>query len=105
MFITIGNTKIYSASFGSTALPVIMGIGGWIGSWELWAEPFSILSQNWHTISYDHRGAGASIAPIETITFDWLVDDVFAVRREIPFASPVKVRSDLADIRQPLFFA
>ena len=79
MFITIENTKIYTTSFGSTTLPAIIGIGGWIGSWELWAEPFSILSQNWHTVAYDHRGAGATITPIESITFDPLVDDVFAV--------------------------
>jgi pimeloyl-ACP methyl ester carboxylesterase len=56
-----------------------MGIGGWIGCWELWAAPFSILSRNWHTIAYDHRGTGATIAPVESITFDRLVDDVFVV--------------------------
>ncbi len=79
MFITIGAAKIYTTAFGSTTSPVIVGIGGWIGSWELWAEPFSILSQSWRTIAYDHRGAGATIAPVESITFNRLVDDVFAV--------------------------
>lgn len=79
MFVTVGNAKIYATSFGSTTSPVIVGIGGWIGSWELWVEPFAILSQNWRTIAYDHRGAGATIAPVESITFDRLVDDVFAV--------------------------
>jgi pimeloyl-ACP methyl ester carboxylesterase len=79
MFISIGDAKIYSTSFGSKTSPTILGIGGWTGSWELWAEPFSILSQHWHTIAYDHRGAGATLAPIESITFERLVDDVFAV--------------------------
>ena len=79
MFVTVGNAKIYATSFGSTSSPVIVGIGGWIGSWELWAEPFAILSQNWRTIVYDHRGAGAFLAPVESITFDRLVDDVFAM--------------------------
>jgi len=79
MFIEVGEAKIYAATFGSTSSPVIVGIGGWIGSWELWAEPFSILSQRWHTIAYDHRGAGATTAPAESINFDRLVDDVFAV--------------------------
>jgi pimeloyl-ACP methyl ester carboxylesterase len=78
MFIPIG-AKIYASSYGSISDPAIMGIGGWIGSWELWAEPFSILSQNWRTITYDHRGAGATIAPVESITFERLVDDVFTV--------------------------
>lgn len=79
MFINVGDAKIYTTAFGSTTSPVIVGIGGWIGSWELWAEPFSILSQSWHTIAYDHRGAGATIAPVESIAFKRLVDDVFAV--------------------------
>ncbi|MBL8131716.1 MAG: alpha/beta hydrolase [Anaerolineae bacterium] len=79
MFIDVGDAKIYATSFGSTTSPVIVGIGGWIGSWELWADPFSILSQSWHTIAYDHRGAGATIAPVDSITFNTLVDDVFAL--------------------------
>jgi pimeloyl-ACP methyl ester carboxylesterase len=79
MFITVGDARIYAAAFGSAALPAIVGIGGWIGSGELWAEPFAILSQNWRVITYDHRGAGATVAPVESITFNRLVDDVFAV--------------------------
>lgn len=79
MFINVGDAKIYATSFGPSTSPVIVGIGGWIGSWELWVEPFSILSQSWHTIAFDHRGAGATVAPPESITFNNLVDDVFAV--------------------------
>ncbi len=79
MFISIGNAKIYAAAFGSSTSPAVVGIGGWIGGWELWSEPFAILSQSWRTIAYDHRGAGATLAPIESITFERLVDDVFAV--------------------------
>ncbi len=79
MFITVGDAKIYTAAFGSAASPVIVGIGGWIGSCELWAEPFAILSQNWRVVTYDHRGAGVTVAPVESITFNRLVDDVFAV--------------------------
>ncbi len=79
MFISIGDAKVFASSYGSKASPAILGIGGWIGSWELWSEPFSILSQDWRTITYDHRGAGATTAPLETITFEQLVDDVFTV--------------------------
>ena len=79
MFINVGDAKIYATAFGPTTSPVIVGIGGWIGSWELWAEPLSILSQGWYTIAFDHRGVGATIAPVESITFNRLVDDVFAV--------------------------
>lgn len=79
MFIPIGDAKIFATSFGPAGAPVIVGIGGWIGSWELWADPFSILSRSWRAIAYDHRGAGATLAPVESITFHRLVEDVFAV--------------------------
>ena len=79
MFIPVGDAKIFATTFGSPANPAILGIGGWIGSWELWAEPFSFLSGQWHTIAYDHRGSGATLAPVETISFDRLVEDVFVV--------------------------
>ena len=46
MFVSIDNARIFTISFGPTTFPAIVGIGGWIGSWELWAETFSTLSQN-----------------------------------------------------------
>jgi 3-oxoadipate enol-lactonase len=79
MFIDSGDAKLYATSFGSTGCPSIVGIGGWIGSSELWNEPFSILSESWRTIAYDHRGSGASLAPADSITFENLVNDLFAV--------------------------
>ena len=79
MFITRGDARIFATAFGPKSGPAIIGIGGWIGSWELWLDPFSILSESWRTIAYDHRGSGATVAPIESITFDTLVDDLFAV--------------------------
>ena len=79
MFIKVDAARLYSTSFGRPESPVLLAIGGWIGSWELWAEPFSFLSRHWHVIAYDHRGSGATVAPVESITHDQLVDDVFAV--------------------------
>lgn len=79
MFIPVGDATLFSTAFGSPTAPAILGIGGWIGNWELWALPFSVLSANWHTIAYDHRGSGATVAPVASITLDRLVDDVCAV--------------------------
>lgn len=79
MFIPVGEAELYSVSFGPASPLPLVGLGGWIGSWELWAEPFSLLSESWRTISFDHRGSGATIAPVDSITFDRLVEDVFAV--------------------------
>lgn len=79
MFISIDDAKIYATAFGASTAPTLVGIGGWVGSWELWAEPFSILSQRWHVIGYDHRGTGATIAPVDSITTHRMIDDVVAV--------------------------
>ena len=79
MFIQIEDATIYSVSFGPIDAPAIIGIGGWIGNWELWSETFSVLSRHWRTIGYDHRGTGGTVAPSSSITFDRLVDDVFEV--------------------------
>ena len=79
MFITTNDATIYATAFGSPTAPALLAIGGWIGSWELWTEPLSILSQQWRAIAYDHRGAGVTVAPVASITFENMVDDVFAV--------------------------
>ena len=79
MFIPTQNVQLFSAAFGNPSAPAIVGIGGWIGSWELWLPPFALLSQSWYTVGYDHRGSGATICPPEAITFEGLVEDVFTV--------------------------
>jgi pimeloyl-ACP methyl ester carboxylesterase len=79
MFISVGDAKIFSTRFGPTQGPALLAIGGWIGSWELWALPLASLSKRWNTIAYDHRGTGATAAPVSSITLETLVSDVFAV--------------------------
>jgi len=36
-------------------------------------------SRQWRTVAYDHRGSGATVAPVASITAEQLVDDLFAV--------------------------
>ena len=79
MFISTHQAHLFTTAFGSPSAPAVLGIGGWIGNWELWLQPFARLSARWRTIAYDHRGSGVTVAPIETITFEQLVEDVFAV--------------------------
>jgi pimeloyl-ACP methyl ester carboxylesterase len=78
MFITSGDAQLYTVSFGN-APRTLLALGGWTGSWELWAEPFTALSSSWRTAAYDHRGVGATAAPTESITLDSMVGDVFTV--------------------------
>lgn len=78
MFIQNQDAQLYTAKFGSTSR-TILAHGGWIGSWELWTEPFAHLSKTWQTVAYDHRGSGVTIAPAESITMENMVSDIFAV--------------------------
>ena len=78
MFISHNHAQLYAVEFGNGPRTLVAH-GGWAGSWELWAEPFTILSKTWRTIAYDHRGTGATLAPAESITFNALADDLFAV--------------------------
>jgi pimeloyl-ACP methyl ester carboxylesterase len=79
VFLTVGDAQLFTLTFGPRSGRPILGIGGWIGSWELWAGPFALLSEKHRAIAFDHRGSGATITPLESITFERLVDDIFAV--------------------------
>ncbi len=78
MFIENKNGKIYTVDFG-TEPRTLLAHGGWIGSWELWTEPFMELCKTWRAVAYDHRGTGATIAPVESITMDNMVGDLLSV--------------------------
>jgi pimeloyl-ACP methyl ester carboxylesterase len=79
MFLNVGGARLFTASFGPADGPVLLATGGWIGSWELWVGPFEVMSARRRTIGFDHRGVGATVAPVGSIGFDRLVDDVVAV--------------------------
>ena len=78
MFIPHNNAQLYTVEFGNGPRTLVAH-GGWTGSWELWTEPFMQLSKSWRTVAYDHRGTGATIAPVESISVENLVADLFAV--------------------------
>ncbi|MCO5203787.1 MAG: alpha/beta hydrolase [Anaerolineae bacterium] len=80
MFIDHDGITLFTTAFGRIDAPPLLALSGWIGTWEDWVDTFSVLSEgDWRLIGYDHRGSGATIAPVASITFDKLVDDVFAV--------------------------
>ncbi len=79
MFLSLDRTKLYTTAFGAKDALPILTLSGWIGTWEDWSEVLALLSEDWRTISYDHRGSGATVAPLETIVYQQLVEDVFTV--------------------------
>ncbi len=78
MFMRINDQRINVVAFGPGPR-TFLGVGGWAGTWELWQQPFEQLSRTWRTVSYDHRGAGETVVPIEDITTEGLTADVFGV--------------------------
>lgn len=79
MYFTHNQAQIFATAFGPKTAPPLLALSGWIGSWEDWLDTLAPLSERHRVISYDHRGSGVTLAPVETITYDNLVEDVFAV--------------------------
>lgn len=78
MYLKSNDVDILVSSFGAGPR-TLLAHGGWVGSGELWAAPFEILSSSWRTITYDHRGTGGTRCIDPDITFELLVQDLFRV--------------------------
>lgn len=78
MFLDIDGNKIFALSFGRGPR-TILAHSGWVGNVEDWIATLAPLSATWRTVVYDHRGTGETVVPVEKITHEALVDDVFAV--------------------------
>jgi pimeloyl-ACP methyl ester carboxylesterase len=77
MFLTVEDADLFVTSYGAGPRTFVAH-GGWVGSGELWALPFETMSRTWRTVTYDHRGTGATIHR-GPITFERLVGDLFRV--------------------------
>jgi pimeloyl-ACP methyl ester carboxylesterase len=77
MFLTVEDADLFVTSYGAGPRTFVAH-GGWVGSGELWAQPFETMSRSWRTVTYDHRGTGATLHR-GPITFARLVDDLFRV--------------------------
>ena len=78
VFVAADGYLLNTVEFG-TGPRTFVAHGGWVGNWELWQEPFQLMQSRWRCVAYDHRGAGASTFPPESITPDGLVDDLLTV--------------------------
>lgn len=78
LFIEVNEQRLQVVSLGS-GRTTFLAHGGWVGSWELWQQPFELMSPTWRCVSYDHRGSGESPTDPGSISPQILVDDLFAV--------------------------
>lgn len=75
MFVQIDTDLVNTVSFGRGERTIV-GVGGWIGNWELWQQPFERLSERGRVVAYDHPGAGETRAHPGSLTFEHQVDTV-----------------------------
>lgn len=78
MFEEVGGRYVNVVSFGSGGVPALF-VGGWIGTWQVWLRVMELLSGDRRCVAYDHRGAGQTRAPLESLHPEGMVDDVFGV--------------------------
>ena len=78
MFLHLDDADVLVSAFGAGP-KTLLAHGGWVGSGEVWYPTFEPLSRRWRTITYDHRGTGATLSRAPCITHDRLVDDLFRV--------------------------
>lgn len=78
MFLKLEDADLFVTDFGDGPRTLVAH-GGWVGSGELWNLAFGPLSKRWRTVTYDHRGTGATRHQTPTITFERLVQDLFEV--------------------------
>lgn len=88
MFLEVDGHLLNAVAFGSGEATFVAH-GGWVGSWELWQEPFQLMQSRWRCVGFDHRGSGVSTFPPDSIAPAALVDDLFRVLDHFEIASCV----------------
>jgi pimeloyl-ACP methyl ester carboxylesterase len=78
VFKEIAGHRFFTVDFGSGSRTLFTH-SGWIGTYEDWLPTLEVLSKTWRVASYDHRGAGETTVPVNEITADALLDDIFRV--------------------------
>lgn len=79
MYLDIEGVKLHVVTFGGGPRTFV-AIGGWTGSWELWEQPFELLTAaGWRCVAYDHRGSGESPVDPDLISVEAMVEEVFGV--------------------------
>lgn len=79
MFLKTSDADLFVSEYGPAGGNTLVAHGGWVGSGELWVQPFEQLSKRWRCITYDHRGTGATRHRGGQIEPEMLVDDLFRV--------------------------
>ena len=92
---TVRNGDIALAVFeaGDPDAPTVLLVHGWPDTHQLWHAVTDLLSDDFHVVSYDTRGMGATTDPgaVERFALTELADDLFAVAEAVSAGAPVHV--------------
>ena len=86
-------TELAVIEAGARDRPTLLFIHGWPDTKELWEPMLACLSDRYHVVAYDVRGAGASSAPRGLAAYDYerLADDTASVIAAVSPRRPVHV--------------
>lgn len=69
--------NVFALDFGAGP-KTLLAHSGWIGNFEEWIATLAPLSSRWRAVVYDHRGAGETQVPVESISVEAMVDDTLS---------------------------
>ena len=88
MFLDIDGHRVFTLDFGPGPR-TLLAHSGWVGNFEDWIGALAPLSRTWRTVVYDHRGTGETRVPVEAISDEAFIDDVFRVMDRLEIRSCV----------------
>jgi len=78
MFLDVDGNKVFALTFGRGPR-TLLAHSGWVDNFEDWTATLGPPSESWRTVVYDHRGGGETRVPLEHVTPEALIEDVFLV--------------------------
>ncbi len=86
-----GEARLAVFEHGDPRAETVLLVHGWPDSHEVWDAVVPLLSRDFHVVTYDTRGHGASPLPggSEQFTLDLLADDAVAVAKAVSPGRPV----------------
>ncbi|WP_182376688.1 alpha/beta fold hydrolase [Nocardioides sp. WS12] len=86
-----GDVRLAVFEYGDPTAETILLVHGWPDTHAVWDAVVPLLAENFHVVTYDTRGHGASPlpGPKELFTLELLGDDAIAVARAVSPDRPV----------------
>lgn len=90
-YVVSGDVRLAVFEHGDRSAETVLLVHGWPDTHAVWDEIVPLLAENFHVVTYDTRGHGASPlpGPKEMFTLELLADDAVAVAQAVSPDRPV----------------